>query len=92
MVPLRNISEALGFTVEWVNEDGRDIAVCTRDGVTVRVEIGSARAEVNGEACALEAPSEVLRGRTYVPIRFFSEQFGLDVDWDQDSCTVLLKQ
>ena len=91
MVPLRNISEALGFTVEWVKEDGRDLAVCTRDGVTVRVEIGSSRAEVNGEACALEAPSEVLRGRTYVPIRFFSEQFGLDVDWDQATRTVLLK-
>lgn len=92
MVPLRNISEAVGFTVEWIREDGRDLAVCTREGVTVRVEIGSARAEVNGEVCVLEAPSEVLRGRTYVPIRFFSEQFGLDVDWDQDACTVLLKQ
>ena len=91
MVPLRNISEAVGFTVEWIREDGRDLAVCTRDGVTVRVEIGSARAEVNGEVCVLEAPSEVLRGRTYVPIRFFSEQFGLDVDWDQDACTAVMK-
>ena len=46
---------------------------------------------MNSEACALRPPVRCSRGRTYVPIRFFSEQFGLDVDWDQDSCTVLLE-
>ena len=90
MVSLRNISEALGFTVEWVKEDGRDFAVCTKDGVTIRVEIGSAAATVNGEPYTLEAPSEALHDRTYVPIRFFSERFGLDVEWDQETSTVLL--
>lgn len=90
MVPLRNISEALGFMVEWVQEEGRDLAVCTKDGVTLQVEIGSAAATVNGAPHALDVPSAAINGRTYVPLRFVSEQFGLTVEWDQPSYTVYL--
>jgi hypothetical protein len=30
-------------------------------------------------------------GRTYVPLRFFSEEVGLDVQWHSDNRTVILR-
>jgi hypothetical protein len=34
----------------------------------------------------------IKQDRTYVPIRFFAEEIGLDVQWDQATRTVILRQ
>ena len=38
----------------------------------------------------LETPMQVIDGYTLVPIRLFSEAFGLDVDWDGDKQAVII--
>lgn len=86
MVPLRGVSEALGFTVEY-DDAG---VTCTKGDTVITVTFGSAEAKVNGETYTLEAPVEIYRDRTYVPIRFFSEQMGLDVAWNGETGTAAL--
>lgn len=86
MVPLRGVSEALGFTVDY---DDKGVT-CTKGDTVITVEFGTSSATVNGEAHTLDAGVEVYRDRTYVPIRFFSEQMGLDVNWDAEKGTAVL--
>ncbi len=88
LVPLRGIAQALGFTVTW--ESDKNLAVCTKGDTEVTVSIGGADAWVNGEHRTLEAPARVENSRTYVPIRFLAEAFGLTVDWKQEDSTVVL--
>lgn len=86
MVPLRSVSEALGFSVEY---DDRGVT-CVKNGTTVTVAFGSREAVVNGERFTLDAGVELYHDRTYVPLRFFSEQMGLDVDWNGETGTAVL--
>jgi N-acetylmuramoyl-L-alanine amidase len=94
LVPARVVSETLGANVDW-NADTQQVTVTSGD-TTIILTIGSPNALVNGETVALPdnvAPVLVRvdgGSRTMVPVRFVSEQLGADVDWDNDSRTVLI--
>lgn len=86
MVPMRAIFEALGADVHW-NESTQTVTA-TRDTTDVQLTIGSTRAQVNGQAVALDVPPMVSRGSTMVPLRFVSESLGADVSWSELTQTV----
>ncbi len=95
MVPLRFIGEALGAEVEW---DGnlRQITL-VRDGRTIRMVIGSTEVFIGEEGrigetkYTLDAPPEIVEGRTFVPIRFISEAFGAEVEWVAETREIKIK-
>jgi hypothetical protein len=80
MVPIRFVSEALGFTVQW---DGifRIVSIYV-NGTTIRLQVGNTTADLFGKAVTLDAAPEIKTGRTFVPLRFISESFGAKVTWD----------
>ncbi|SDG08143.1 Uncharacterized lipoprotein YddW, UPF0748 family [Fontibacillus panacisegetis] len=88
MVPLRVISEGLGARVEWSQQT--KTAVIQKDNNTLVLVIGKKTAEVNGEQVGLDVSVENVNGRTMVPIRFVSEQLGLQVIWNQSLRTITL--
>lgn len=83
MVPLRAISEALGVTPDW-NNALREITL-VRNGKIVRLRIGSKEAftkeqgQVGETKITLEAPPEIVSGRTFVPLRFVAEALGSEI-------------
>lgn len=80
-VPLRVISENLGYQVQWNNHNQQ---VTVRNGQTTLVlKIGDATAQCNGNAVQLDTKPYISAGRTYVPIRFVAESFGKKVEWNQ---------
>lgn len=89
LVPIRAIAEGLGLDVSW-------------DGITRTVEIGgktkilllidSDSAEVNGQSITLDIPARIVDDRTFVPLRFVSEQMGADVQWDDATRTIDITQ
>ena len=89
MVPFRAIFEAFGADVEWNQEQQRVIAVHDNSSHIV-LDIGSEKAFVNGQTHHMDAAPIVMpeTSRTLVPIRFISEAFGADVEWDNDSRNV----
>ena len=89
MVPLRVISENLGANVLW---DGpSQTATILKDGTVLAMTVNQKHARVNDNTLPLDASVENRRGRTMVPLRFVSEQLGLDVGWDQASRTITLQ-
>lgn len=87
---LRVISESLGAKVDW-NGDTREVTI-DKDGSVIKLTIDSDKAEVNGEAQSLDAPAVIKESRTFVPIRFISENLGWKVDWDGESYTVIISE
>ncbi|RVU53916.1 copper amine oxidase N-terminal domain-containing protein [Anaerosphaera multitolerans] len=88
LVPIRFISESLGYEVDW-DEDDREITIEKGD-IEIELKVGSTKVEVNDEERTIEVAPEISQNRTFVPIRFIAENFGVNVDWDKDNYIVLL--
>lgn len=86
LIPIRGLLEKLGASVSWDHDNYN--AVVERNGVTVVLPIGSSTAYVNGQAVELDVPAELRNGRTMVPLRFVLDNFGIEIEWDQDTRTV----
>ncbi len=88
LIPVRAVSETLHCDVVW-HDDTKEIDII-RDGVSIKLSIGSTAAYVNGDEVQLDAAPNILGGRTIVPLRFISESFDLGVDWDDESRTITI--
>lgn len=90
LVPLRAIFESLGATVEW--SSSTQTVTATREGRTVGLTIGSKTAYINGVAVTLSAEPQLVNGNTMVPVRFVSEAFGGEVEWNGEANSVVVFQ
>ncbi len=89
LAPIRAILEALGMTVSW--DGATQTATAVKADITISVTINSNIAIVNGEQKMLDVPAEITNGRTFVPVRFFGEALGMNVDWDGYTKTVIIE-
>ncbi len=80
MMPIRFISECLGIDVTWVNDERK--VVLKSSSVEIVIYIDSDVAYVNGISKDLDSPAFIKDDRTFVPLRFISENFGATVEWD----------
>lgn len=88
LVPLREFAETLGGTVHY---DGYAQTIkVTKEANEILLTIQAKNAMVNGVSVALDAPVTLVHNVTYVPIRFISDYFGLDLGYDQKSRSVSL--
>ena len=93
MVPMRAIFEALGAEVDW-NED-TEMITAIRGHVIIVMQIGNLTvtiAELGGgvEEIQLDIPPVIIEERTMVPTRAVAESFGVTVDWNENTRTVIL--
>ncbi|NOU97924.1 copper amine oxidase [Paenibacillus sp. LMG 31456] len=94
MVPIRAITEALGYQVTF-NDAERSVQL-SKDGVAIELyidETGIKRTVQGNDAVMKEtdvAPY-IKEDTTYVPVRFFAEQIGLNVQWSDAARTAILR-
>lgn len=90
-VPIREITEKLGADVKWNAED-KSIKI-TLNGDVINMQIDNSNVTVNEKNIDLDgaqAPQLALYNKprketkTMVPLRFISETFGYNVDWNND--------
>lgn len=93
MVPFRAIAEVLGAEVTY--DAGKITA--KKDGETLSFALGGKQLTITDDSTgkvikttAVDSAPYKKGGRTYVPVRFFAEAFGLTVQWDQDMQTAVL--
>ncbi|MCL1816550.1 MAG: stalk domain-containing protein [Clostridiales bacterium] len=86
MVPLRFISESCGYRVEW-DKEFRYATVFSATK-TLRLDIGSDIALVNGEPVELDVAAVIKEGRTMVPLRLIMENLDARVEWISITRTV----
>ncbi len=88
IVPVRFISEELGYQVDW-NSDNQMVTIKSTDK-TISLKIGESNATVNGSTMTFDTRATVSNGRTYVPLRFIAETMGVFVGWDGKTSTVII--
>jgi hypothetical protein len=87
-VPFRATLEKFGAEVDWNNQT--QVAIATKDDITVEVPIGQNYILKNGEKIDTDTAAIVESNRTYLPIRAVIEAFGSEVQWDKELSTVVI--
>ncbi|MDQ0192926.1 N-acetylmuramoyl-L-alanine amidase family protein [Paenibacillus wynnii] len=88
MVPLRMISQNLGYTVEW--DQKSQMVTIGQQGKIIQLIVNQKSASVDDKTVLLTTAPLLKNSITFVPIRFISEQFGLAVAWDNTDKVVTL--
>lgn len=92
IVPFRAIAEVLGAEVDY----NAGAITAKKNGQTLAFSLGGKQLTGTDSAgktvktMQLDTAPYKKDGRTYVPVRFFAEAFGLTVQWDQDMQTAVL--
>ena len=94
MVPMRKIFEVRGAEVEWVPDS--QMIFATRGAKCALFQIGKYAMAVNDFSTNTVTKTEldiapvIVDERTLVPVRAVSEAFGMKVDWDGETSSVLI--
>lgn len=90
-VPVRVLTEKLGFTVQY--KAGKTVLTQGDLSYTVTAKAAEIVKVVSGEtqSVRLSASPFYKQGRLFVPVRFFAEEAGLDVQWLSEAGAVLLR-
>lgn len=90
MVPVRVIAETLGCEVDW--DAATKTVTFTQGGIVATMVVGEKTINVNANgvttAVEIDTPAVIINNRTMVPVRFLTELFGFNVDWDAVTKTV----
>ena len=76
-VPIRALAEDFGAKVDW-NEKDQKVTV-ELEGNKVVMTIGSKDYTINGEKKTMDVAPEIMKDRTFVPVRFVAESLGFTV-------------
>lgn len=90
VVPIRFVSEKLGFQVDW-QQAGEEIKVSLKNGThSIEFTSGQKNAWVDGTQVSLYAGAKYEQGRVYVPLRFITESAGIKLKWIKESSLAIL--
>ncbi|MCL2837729.1 MAG: copper amine oxidase N-terminal domain-containing protein, partial [Oscillospiraceae bacterium] len=65
-------------------------ATGTRGFFRIEIQIDNDIAFVNADIVDLDVPAMIYNDRTLVPLRFIAEASGANVEWDEDTQTVII--
>ncbi|MFZ5642184.1 MAG: copper amine oxidase N-terminal domain-containing protein [Bacillota bacterium] len=85
MVPVRSLSESMGFDVSWTEPNRIGIS---RDDLSIVMYVNERTYTVNGEKRWMDIPPVIKNGRNMVPVRFIVEEMGCEVEYDDATSTV----
>lgn len=79
LIPLRVVSENLGYNVEW--SDAEKSVKITSDETEILFHIGKNEYYINGGLRRTDPPAQIIDDRAYVQLRAVAEAYGCIVDW-----------
>ncbi|WP_167577465.1 stalk domain-containing protein [Ammoniphilus sp. YIM 78166] len=90
MVPVRFIAEALGAQVDWDSQT-HTVSLSKQD-ININLTINQKEAVVNGQSKRFTHDPVIRNNRTYVPLRFISEELRKDVEWEPNQRMIFISQ
>lgn len=89
LIPIRAIAEGLGCEVSWDGENQTVEIKGLNDEILLTVNFSTA--VVNNEDVTLDVPAQVVDDRTFVPLRFISENMGAKVEWNEEANLITIE-
>lgn len=83
LVPVRVVSEALSASVYWM-EKTRQVRI-VQGGKEIILTIDSKDVISDGAKLTMDVEPMIIGTRTYVPLRFVSENLGAQIQWDNST-------
>ncbi|WP_084413159.1 N-acetylmuramoyl-L-alanine amidase [Desulfovirgula thermocuniculi] len=81
-VPVRYLALSLGVPPEGIGWDGqRGTVTLQKGGVTLKLTLGKATLEANGQAKPMDVAPLLKDNRVYLPARYVAQELGYRVDW-----------
>jgi hypothetical protein len=90
LIPLRFVSEHLRANVNWDN-NSRTITI-TDSMSTLLLKAGSRQVSVNGKLISIDVAPEIVRGTTFVPLRFATEHLNGQVIWNSSERSITISR
>ena len=88
LVPLRDVVEYLGGTIDWDGDTQRVVISYNRNRISMT--IGSKLAFVNGITSVLTAAPQLIDGVTMIPLRSVAQALKCTVDWIGDTQNIYI--
>ena len=90
LVPTREVFEPMGASVEWKAAEKK---VFVNHGATLMIlEVDSQNVWIDGETTQLDVPPKIINGKLMLPLRFIGETLGYEVEWQQETSNINIKQ
>lgn len=87
-IPVSAVAAALGAEVLW--DEATQTVTVEKDGLIVKIMIGSAVIYANGEEITMDTAALITDGRTYVPVSYLARALGYTVSWNAEANTAQL--
>ncbi|MGM0396357.1 MAG: stalk domain-containing protein [Bacillota bacterium] len=90
LVPIRFVTEEIGGEVSWDNAT-RTVKAWKGDK-SLRLVVDSRVVEIGNsqDAIVSDVAPRIIESRTFVPLRLISNGLGIEVEWDNDTRTVIV--
>ena len=80
LVPVRGFFDRMGVTVDWIAS--KRMVIIKDDSREIMLEADNRAVLNNGAVEYLDCSVVIRNNRAFIPIRYISESFGYDVEWD----------
>lgn len=91
LVPIRVISESLGYDVKWINSE-KKIIISNANSGNITLRIGQQAYQINNEQKQSDVAPFIKGDRTFVPLRLVAETFDMAVTWSSTDRTVSITE
>ncbi|OAS13193.1 C40 family peptidase [Paenibacillus oryzisoli] len=91
-VPLRVLSEKLGYQVGWAKQGDEVVVTLMNKQQAIQLTTDDEQAIVNSKLVALESSPTLVKGSTYVPLRFVTETFGSAIAWNDANKVAIVEE
>ena len=89
LLPVRALANLLGIQVDY-NSDYK-IAIASNQDTILEIPLGLSQAANNGQVVNIpNTKSVTYNNKTYLPVRFISEQLGISINYDSSTKTVAI--
>ncbi|MDD4781726.1 MAG: copper amine oxidase N-terminal domain-containing protein [Tissierellia bacterium] len=90
MIPIRKPLEAIGAEVGY--DSINRVVTAVKDNVSIIIPIDKNIIYINGEEVEIDTKAIIKDSRTYIPLRSVFEAFGYNIEWHNNSKTVIIKK
>ena len=90
LIPMRFLFEQMGAEVSW--DETTNTATVSKASDVVSFSIDNLTATVNAQPKTMDVPARLINDKTYIPLRFLSEELGYTVEWDEEANTVIITE
>ena len=90
LIPMRFLFEQMGAEVSW--DETTNTATVSKASDVVSFSIDNTVATVNAQPKTMDVPARLINDKTYIPLRFLSEELGYTVEWDEEANTVIITE